>query len=135
MKERSLGRQLLVEYYNCGPGYLNNVEYIRESMNEAAIIAGATVVGKVFHRFSPYGVSGVVVIAESHLAIHTWPEFNYAAVDLFTCGADVDPYDAFKYLKTAFNAEFYDIQEVERGMIDSIIQRKSGKLESMAELG
>ena len=122
MDGRFLGRQLLVEYYNCSPQNLNDVDYIREMMYEAAIVAGATVVGKVFHRFSPHGVSGVVVIAESHLAIHTWPEYNYAAVDLFTCGDDVNPYDAFEFLKNAFHAAHFDVREIKRGAQNSIVR-------------
>ena len=87
----ALGRHILVEFYNCSPELMNDVVHIEKSMVEAAETAGATVINSTFHHFSPYGVSGVVVIQESHLAIHTWPEFGYAAVDLFTCGDSVNP--------------------------------------------
>jgi len=83
----SLGRHILVEYYNCDPEILNDVFKIEESMVAAAKEAEATVINATFHHFSPYGVSGVVVIQESHLAIHTWPERGYAAVDVFSCGS------------------------------------------------
>ncbi|MCD6443029.1 MAG: adenosylmethionine decarboxylase, partial [Thermotogae bacterium] len=86
---KSLGRHLLAEFYDCDPNILRDLETIREYLKEAAEVANATIVNWTFHQFSPQGVSGVVVIAESHLAIHTWPEYRYAAVDLFTCGEDV----------------------------------------------
>lgn len=95
----TLGRHILAEFYDCDSNVLNNVKLIEDSMAEAARVAGATIVQKTFHHFSPYGVSGVVVISESHLAIHTWPEFGYAAVDLFTCGDTVDPMVSYNHLK------------------------------------
>ena len=93
----SLGRHLLAEFYNCESGVLNDPEQIERLMNEAARLSGATVVQSVFHVFSPHGVSGVVVVEESHLAVHTWPEYGYAAVDYFSCG-DVDCDAAVRYL-------------------------------------
>src|SRR5690606_10723787 len=69
-----------------------------------------------FHQFSPQGVSGVVVISESHLAIHTWPELGYAAIDVFTCGERVDPWDACNYLIANFKAESTKTTEIERGI-------------------
>jgi spermidine synthase len=97
----ALGRHILVEFYNCSPDLMNDVVHIEKSMVEAAETAGATVINSTFHHFSPYGVSGVVVIQESHLAIHTWPEFGYAAVDLFTCGDSVNPWVSYQYLEKA----------------------------------
>ena len=82
----ALGRHILVEFIGCNSEILNDVSIIEKSMVDAAQDAGATVINSTFHHFSPFGVSGVVVIQESHLAIHTWPEYQYAAVDLFTCG-------------------------------------------------
>ena len=89
---RALGRHILVEFFGCEPQVMNDVAKIETAMVDAAAKAGATVINSTFHHFSPYGVSGVVVIQESHLAIHTWPEYGYAAVDLFTCGDSVDPW-------------------------------------------
>ena len=80
---------MLLELYDCDPEAINNLEVVKASMVEAAKRAQATIVDVVFHEFSPVGISGVVVIAESHLAIHTWPEHRYAAVDVFTCGDSV----------------------------------------------
>ena len=111
---KALGRHILVEFMNCKADVLNDVVQIEKAMVEAAQIAGATVINSTFHHFSPYGVSGVVVIQESHLAIHTWPEYRYAAVDLFTCGDSVDPWVSFEFLKKAFDAS-YSALEMNRG--------------------
>ena len=114
----TLGRHLLCEFYDCEPNVLNNVSLIEKVMTEAAEVAGATIVQKNFHHFSPYGVSGVVVIAESHLAIHTWPEYGYAAIDLFTCGDSVDPTVAYEYLKEHFHSKTAFYSELKRGLMN-----------------
>lgn len=111
----SLGRHILVEFFGCKPEIMNDVAGIEKSMVDAASRAGATVINSTFHHFSPYGVSGVVVIQESHLAIHSWPEYGYAAVDLFTCGESVDPWISFDYLKEKFEAQNYSAIELRRG--------------------
>lgn len=111
----SLGRHIIVEYYDCAPEILNDVTVIQESMEGAAEKAGATIINSTFHHFSPYGVSGVVVIEESHLAIHTWPEYGYASVDLFTCGESVDPWISYQFLKDAFKAGHGSAVELKRG--------------------
>ncbi|HEY3295936.1 MAG TPA: adenosylmethionine decarboxylase [bacterium] len=115
---KALGRQIVVEYYGCNHDVLNDVAFIKRSMRDAAIVSGATIVQEAFHLFNPHGVSGVVVIAESHLAIHTWPEYGYAAVDLFTCGEDVDPDAAFEYLKEHLGADHFTAFEMKRGILD-----------------
>jgi spermidine synthase len=114
----SLGRHILVEFFECSPEILNDVIVIEQSMVAAAKEAQATVINSTFHHFSPFGVSGVVVIQESHLAIHTWPEFRYAAVDIFTCGTSVNPWISYDYLKKAFEAEHGSALEINRGQID-----------------
>ncbi len=114
----NLGRHLLVEFYDCDPNVLNNPSLIEEVMTDAAVRCGATVVQKNFHMFSPYGVSGVVIIAESHLAIHTWPEFGYAAVDLFTCGDTCNPEVAYEYLREKFHSRSAFYSELTRGMMN-----------------
>lgn len=115
---KALGRQILVEFYGCEKAVLEDTELIHTYMREAAIQSGATVVTEVFHKFNPAGVSGMVVIAESHLAIHTWPEYGYAAVDLFTCGTEVDPWIGFSYLKEKLKATNHSATEVRRGLFD-----------------
>lgn len=121
--KNALGQHLLVEFYNCTPSLLDDVEGIEKQMNEAARKCGATIVQSNFHRFEPYGVSGVVVISESHLAIHTWPEYGYASVDLFTCGDEIQPMIAYEVLKEAFEAKGAEIQMVKRGNLDLIKAR------------
>ena len=111
-----LGRHLIVEFYNCDRKVLNDINIIKKHMLIAAVKAGATVVGEKFHEFSPVGVSGAVILAESHLSIHTWPEYGYAAMDLFTCGDHCDPYAGFKYLRRIFRAQQESIQELARGL-------------------
>ncbi|MBN8538487.1 MAG: polyamine aminopropyltransferase [Deltaproteobacteria bacterium] len=115
----ALGRHILVEFTGCNADILNDVAVIEKTMIEAAQKAGATVINTNFHHFSPWGVSGVVVIQESHLAIHTWPEYRYAAVDLFTCGETVDPWVSFDWLKTILEAS-YSALEMKRGSLNLI---------------
>ena len=86
---QALGRHLLLELFDCDAEAINSLDTVKASMVEAAKRAQATIVDVVFHEFNPFGISGVVVIAESHLAIHIWPEHRYAAVDVFTCGDSV----------------------------------------------
>jgi len=117
LKPRALGHQLMVEFYDCDKDILDNLEAIEGAMLDAALVSGATVVEKVFHRFSPWGVSGVVVIAESHLAIHTWPEYGYAAVDLFTCGDTVDPLKGFDLLEERLGSQNMSVVEMKRGIL------------------
>lgn len=115
-----LGRHILAEFYNCSESVMNNVSFIESAMAEAARISGATVIGMNFHTFEPWGVSGVVVISESHLSIHTWPEYKYAAIDIFTCGDDVNPWAGFEYLKEVFAAEHTETQEISRGIVEKV---------------
>ncbi|WP_054696672.1 adenosylmethionine decarboxylase [Syntrophomonas palmitatica] len=114
---QSLGRHVLAELYGCKFEVLNDINRVEDIMVNAALEAGAEIREFVFHKFSPQGVSGVVVISESHLAIHTWPELGYAAVDVFTCGEKVDPWDACKYLESMFGANQMKASEVKRGII------------------
>ena len=83
----ALGTHLLLDLKECNPELLDDIQYLRQAMMGAASEAGATVVGENFHKFNPHGVTGIIAIAESHICIHTWPEYGYAAVDIFSCGA------------------------------------------------
>lgn len=115
---KSLGRHILVEFHGCSAEILNDVPLIEQEMLEAARKSGATIINSVFHHFSPFGVSGVIVIQESHLAIHTWPEYRYAAVDLFTCGDTVNPWVSYESLKKSFQAEHGSAVEINRGQLE-----------------
>ncbi len=113
----TLGRHIVVEYYDCPAEVLDDVVRIEKGMEQAALTAGATIINSSFHHFSPYGVSGVIVIQESHLAIHTWPEYGYAAVDIFTCGEPVDPWVCYQVLKEALEAGNGSAMELGRGQV------------------
>jgi S-adenosylmethionine decarboxylase proenzyme len=113
-KLKTLGRHILAEFFHCDVDKLNDPVAIQDLMLGAANACGATVVQTVFHSFNPHGVSGVVVIAESHLAIHTWPEYGHAAVDVFTCGDTIDPSIAVEYLREGLSAREVSSQEVSR---------------------
>lgn len=117
-KQTHLGQHVLAEFFECDPNILNNPSMVEKLMVEAALECGATIVQKCFHMFNPYGVSGVVIISESHLAIHTWPELGYAAVDLFTCGDKCDPKVSYEYLKKMFNSKAASYNELRRGIVD-----------------
>lgn len=113
--QRFAGTHLLVDLW--GASNLDDPDRIDRVLREAALGAGATILHSHFHHFTPNGgVSGVVVLAESHISIHTWPECNFAAVDIFMCGA-CDPRDAVPVLQQAFCPERLDIGEQRRGRV------------------
>jgi S-adenosylmethionine decarboxylase proenzyme len=114
----ALGTHLLIEFYNCDREILNDEKVITKLFVDAARKAKATVVEQVFHKFNPHGVSGVVVISESHLAVHTWPEYGYAAVDVFTCGTEIDPWVAQKYIAVGLKSENSTAIEMKRGTLN-----------------
>ena len=111
----TLGRHLIVEFHGCNPETLNNLEFLEQSFGRAALETGATIVGKSFRCFSPQGISGVVVIEESHLTVHTWPEKGYAAVDIYTCG-DCDPQKAIPVLQKDLEACRVETLTLRRGL-------------------
>lgn len=116
MKDLSaLGRHIILELYNCPADLLKYPAQSEQFLLAAAKAMNATVVTSQFHAFSPYGVSGVVIIQESHLTIHTWPEHQYAAVDIFTCG-EIDLQAGVDYLQQAFQAENTMVKELKRGL-------------------
>lgn len=129
----TLGRHILVEFYGCNAQILNDVVVIEKAMVEAAEEAQATVINSTFHHFSPYGVSGVVVIQESHLAIHAWPEYQYAAVDIFTCGTEVNPWVAYDFLKKALEADHGSAMEINRGQKELLKRINTTYLEEKRE--
>lgn len=112
---KTIGRHLIAEYYECDAGILDDIERVRTAMLDAAEAVGATVIGETFHAFDPHGVSGTVVIAESHLSIHTWPENGYVAVDIYTCGG-LDPRRGFELLAERLQASSARVQEILRGL-------------------
>jgi len=113
----ALGKQLLLELKDCDKEVLNDVGFLKGTLLAAASECGATVLGESFHRFNPQGVSGVVIIAESHLFIHTWPEYGYAAVDIFTCGDSVQPRKAAEILIGKLGGKNHSVKEIQRGIL------------------
>jgi S-adenosylmethionine decarboxylase proenzyme len=129
---QALGRQILVEFYDCDRGVLNDESLIREILLEGVRRSRATVISDTFHTFSPHGVSGVIVIAESHVTIHTWPEHGYAAIDIFTCGETIDPWVIQNHLERHFRSKKVSSMELKRGLFPERVAHKPMALEEMA---
>lgn len=110
-----VGMHLLADLHGCNPELLKKVDYVADAMYEAAKRSNATIVGKFFKQFDPWGVSGVIVIAESHITIHTWPEFGTASVDYFSCSDAPNLKAAIDYLAQSFQAKNVETVEVDRG--------------------
>ncbi|PZR57482.1 MAG: adenosylmethionine decarboxylase [Candidatus Meridianibacter frigidus] len=113
---KALGTHIVCELSGCDPALLSDVDGVREHLKQAARKSKATIMETAFHRFFPQGVSGVVVLAESHISIHTWPETGYAAMDFYTCGDHTDPWLACEYAAQAFRATNMSTTEVKRGI-------------------
>jgi len=116
----ALGRHLLAELRGCDPSRLSDLACVRDAMLEAARVSGATLVTHTFHHFAPLGISGVVIVSESHLAIHTWPEHRFAALDYFTCGDSIDQAKAVEAIRGSLGAEAVSIREILRGETPSV---------------
>ncbi len=128
-----LGRHILVELYGSPASVLDDVIRIEACMVRAARAANATIINSSFHRFSPYGVSGVVVIHESHLSIHTWPEHGFSAVDLFTCGDTINPWTAYETLKSDLKATHGTTREIDRGQLNAPAQTGTFSTQAASE--
>ena len=115
-----LGIHVMVELKECNPGLLDDLAYIREAMTQAADVAGATIIGESFHQFNPQGVTGILAISESHLCIHTWPEYGYAAADIFTCGENFDPSKAAQILIDKLESRDPLLTEYRRGILTEL---------------
>ena len=116
MALKGLGRHLIVEMWGVDPALLDDEGKLREVLIESAKRAGGRVIGVLFHKFEPQGVTGVVAIAESHISIHTWPEHGYAAMDIFTCGSHVDPWEALDHSVKNLRPKAVNVFEVKRGV-------------------
>ncbi|SEA50002.1 S-adenosylmethionine decarboxylase [Thalassobacillus cyri] len=112
----TMGRHVIAELWNCNMDKLNDINYIEKVFVDAALRAGAEVREVAFHKFAPHGVSGVVIISESHLTIHSFPEHGYASIDVYTCGDRIDPNVAADYIVEALEAQTNESVEVPRGM-------------------
>ena len=111
----TIGRHVISELWGCNLTTLNDVNQIEKIFVDAALRSGAEVREVTFHKFAPQGVSGVVIISESHLTIHSFPEHGYASIDVYTCG-ELDPNVAVNYIAEALNAKKQECIEIPRGM-------------------
>jgi S-adenosylmethionine decarboxylase len=116
---KALGTHIVCELSGCNSDTLTDVDGVRATLMQAARESRATIMEVAFHRFQPQGVSGVVVLAESHISIHTWPETGYAAMDFYTCGDHTDPWLACEYAARAFGAKSMQTTEIKRGVASS----------------
>jgi S-adenosylmethionine decarboxylase len=112
----NLGTHYLAEFFDCDRHIINDVSMIERIMIEATEKSGARIIKPFFHQFNPQGISGVIVIAESHFAIHTWPEHGYTAVDLFSC-ADFDYKSALNHIRKNIGAQHHSVALIRRGIL------------------
>ncbi len=112
----ALAKHLLVEYYECNTDKIRDADFIEKMMLDASQVTGLKISDCIIHSFAPWGVSGAVVMGESHLTIHTWGEFNFASVDLYTSGENADPWQEFNYLAKALESKNHSVMEFKRGM-------------------
>jgi len=111
----TMGRHVIAELWGCNLDKLNDLEQLEKIFVDAALKSGAEIREVAFHKFAPQGVSGVVIISESHLTIHSFPEHGYASIDVYTCG-DLNPNIAADYIADALEAEYKEMMEIPRGM-------------------
>lgn len=113
-----------MDYYGVSESLSNDLDKLKQDIIDACVSVGATVINSVFHRYSPYGVSGVVIIAESNVTIHTWPEYNFISLDIYTCGDSISPYSIHQILYTKWNPKKYVGDLVNRGnknIVDEVV--------------
>ena len=117
-------KHLLLELYRCDCEKLNDESFLRCILNRASKLANATVLNLISNKFEPQGVTAIALLAESHISIHTWPESNYSAVDIFTCGRNMLPELASKYLIEALQAEEHSMRVIERNPPAVLLKQK-----------
>lgn len=113
---KHLGEHIILELWGCDPKILNSEETMTEMLLKGVEASQSTLLKINMHKFSPQGVTGVAVLAESHISIHTWPEYGYAALDVFTCGDDVKPEDAIPVFEEYLKPKHMDIVNLKRGV-------------------
>ncbi|MBU0639990.1 MAG: adenosylmethionine decarboxylase [Planctomycetes bacterium] len=111
----TVGTHCLIELHGCPAESLNDQEFVRRALRDAVQAGGATLLEEVTHQFHPHGVTVLALLAESHLAIHTWPEHAYVAADMFTCGRRAQPERACLCLARAFRAQRHTLTTLPRG--------------------
>jgi len=116
----TFGRHVIAELWDCDFDILNNIDEIERIFVDAALHSGAEVREVAFHKFAPQGVSGVVIISESHLTIHSFPEHGYASVDVYTCGDRIDPNVAVEYIAEKLGSRSTELKQLPRGIRQSV---------------
>ena len=114
----NIGYQVLIDIYECDYNLMEDMEYIKAMMIDVARILKTNIRQIAFEKFQPYGISGVLIISESHITIHTWPEYNYVGIDIFTCSKKIDYHKTIEYLLKKLKTKKYEIKEFKRGKIN-----------------
>lgn len=109
-----VGKHCILELYECDSFKLNDEAFVRTTINLSVKFAGAKLLNLITHKFEPKGVTGLALLAESHISIHTWPDNKYAAVDVFTCGNHTMPEIACNFLKNEFQAKSHSLRSLKR---------------------
>jgi len=130
---KALGQHLLLELYGCDFALVDDLEHVRQALLHAAELVSASIIGVTSHKFQPHGVTVVVAIAESHISIHTWPEYGYAAVDVFTCSAEPLTVAVQEFLIDSFGAQDATSVELKRGVLAGRWSREAARLEKSVE--
>ncbi len=120
MEAKYLGRHLIVEFYGCPSNVIDDMKFLEKTLEESVVKAGGNILGKLFHKFKPQGVTGIIAISESHVSIHTWPENGYVAVDAFTCGREMDPWTVYRELRAKIKPEKVKVMELRRGELKEL---------------
>lgn len=111
---KHIGRHLVSDMWNCQK-LVDDVERLEKIMLNACHVANATILGVSSHKFEPQGVTVMVLLAESHISLHSWPEYDYVAIDVFTCGQNMDPQGAIDYLEDRLQPSKIETRKIIRG--------------------
>lgn len=127
MNEISVGKEVTIDFHQCRPEFLNDCEAVKELIHEIARMIEVTIVREEYHQFTPYGVTGVAIVSESHIAVHTWPEFCYCSVDIFSCKGRV-PHEIFPRLEELLGASSYTSRDFQRTALVTTEQLEAASL-------
>jgi S-adenosylmethionine decarboxylase len=119
----TMGRHVIADLSGCSRQLISSVSFVQSVLEEAVVKAGATIINSIFHQFSPIGVSGIILLSESHCSIHTWPDEEYAAIDIYTCGEHVFPQIAAEHIASKLQAQEICLSSMDRGLKNSKLTR------------
>ena len=112
----NIAEHILLDLYDCDFDLVNSLEFVESTLTKAVKIADCEILNKYFHKFSPQGITGIVCVCESHFSIHTWPERNYAAIDIFCCKENTEK--SIEYLLKSFKSKKVQIKKIKRGIFE-----------------